>query len=130
PYRGSPPAVQDLIAGVTDAHIDVAGSSISHARNEAVNPLAVLQDTPLDEFHDAATQSFDNEKDFVIRSNLSIVAKKGTPDEILTKVYEIVKEGATTEEFINTLNTLAYEAVLMEPRSEEHTSELQSRFDL
>lgn len=115
PYRGSPPAVQDLIAGVTDAHIDVAGSSISHARNKAVNPLAVLQDTPLDEFPNAATQSFDNEGDFVIRSNLSIVAKKGTPDEILAKVYEIVKEGATTEEFINTLNTLAYDAILMEP---------------
>jgi len=115
PYRGSPPAVQDLIAGITDAHIDVAGSSISHARNGAVTPLAVLQETPLEEFPDAATQSFDNEKDFVIRSNLSVVAKKGTPEEILQKAFEIIKEGAQTEEFINTLETLAYEAVLMEP---------------
>src|SRR5690625_6034530 len=92
----------------------------------------LFRSAPLDEFPEAATQSFDNEKDFVIRSNLSVVAKKGTPDEILQKVYDIIKQGATSEEFVNTLDTLAYEAALMEPAEAKEfiQSETQRYYDL
>src|SRR5699024_7209377 len=46
PYRGSPPAVVDLIAGVIDAHMDVVGSSIGYYQKDdkegsTIKPLAV-----------------------------------------------------------------------------------------
>lgn len=115
PYRGSPPAVQDLVGGVTHAHLDVVGSSISHARNKAVLPVAVLQDTPLAEFPTAVTQQFDKDTDLVVRANLSVVVKKGTPDELIEHIYDILKKGSNDTDFQETLNTLAYEAVLTEP---------------
>ena len=46
PYRGSPPAVTDLIGGHTDAHMDVVASSAAFARSGRVLPVAVLQARP------------------------------------------------------------------------------------
>lgn len=115
PYRGSPPAVTDLIGGHTDAHIDVVGSSIGHARSGKVEPIAVLQSTPLKEFPQAATQSYDDPKALTVRSNLSVVVKAGTPEDVIEKLYQAVKEGAKTKEFVEALATLSYDAVLIPP---------------
>lgn len=115
PYRGSPPAVTDLIGGHTDAHIDVVGSSIGHARSGKVEPIAVLQSTPLKEFPQAVTQSYDDPKALTVRSNLSVVVKSGTPDAIIEKLYQAIKEGAQTKELVEALATLSYDAILTPP---------------
>lgn len=115
PYRGSPPAVTDLIGGHTDAHIDVVGSSISHARSGKVAPIAVLQSTQLKEFPNAVAQDYADPKALTVRSNLSVVVKSGTSPELIDKLYAAVVEGARKKEFVEALNTLSYTAVLTPP---------------
>lgn len=115
PYRGSPPAVTDLIGGHTDAHLDVVGSSITHARSGRVLPVAVLQSTPIKEFPKAATQDPKNPKALVVQSNLSVVLRTGTPQAVIDRIYAVLKAGVQDEDFANTMATLSLEPVLMEP---------------
>lgn len=115
PYRGSPPAVTDLIGGHTDAHLDVVGSSISHARGGKVSPVAVLQTTPLKEFPQAVAQDYADPKALTVRSNLSVVVRSGTPPEVIEKLYAAIKEGAQEKDFVEALELLAYTAVLTTP---------------
>lgn len=115
PYRGSPPAVTDLIGGQTDAHLDVVGSSISQARAGKVKPIAVLQSQPLPEFPSAVTQDYADPKALTVRANLSLVARSGTPQAVIDKLYAVVKEGAQEPDFIKALDLLAYSAVMTPP---------------
>lgn len=115
PYRGSPPAVQDLIGGLTDAHIDVVGSSIGHARGGRVVPLASLHSAPIAGFPDAVTQSEDDPKALIVQGNLSAVVRTGTPEPVINALYEAIKEGSKNPEFVEALEMLAYDAVLTPP---------------
>lgn len=115
PYRGSPPAVVDLIGGQTDAHIDVVGSSAEHARNGKVRPVAVLQSQPLPEFPQAAPQSYDDPKALTVRSNLSVVVRSGTPQAVVDQLYVVLKKGVQDEDFSKALASFNYSAVMMEP---------------
>lgn len=115
PYRGSPPAVADLIGGHTDAHVDVVGSSVAHARSGRVLPLAVLQSTPLKEFPKAVAQSDKDPKSLNVQSNLSVVMRSGTPQPVIDKIYDILKAGAKDEDFTKTMDMLSLDTVLLEP---------------
>lgn len=115
PYRGSPPAVIDLIGGQTDAHIDVVGSSATHARSGKVRPLAVLQSSPLAEFPQVETQSYDDPKALTVRSNLSVVVRSGTPQPIIDDLYAVLNKAVKGEDFSEALESFNYSAVMMEP---------------
>lgn len=115
PYRGSPPAVADLIGGQTDAHVDVVGSSANHARNGRVLPVAVLQSTPLKEFPNVATQSYDDPKALTVKSNLSVVVKNGTPKEIVDRLFSAINSGVKDADFVEALESLNYAPVLTSP---------------
>lgn len=116
PYRGSPPAVADLIGGHTDAHVDVVGSSVTHARSGRVLPLAVLQKAPLKEFPQAVAQNPANPKALAIQSNLSVVVRTGTPEAVVNKLYEVLKTSAKDEDVTRTLEMLSLDSVLTEPQ--------------
>ncbi len=115
PYRGSPPAITDLIGGQTDAHIDVVGSSIGHAKSGRVKPLAVLQPTPLKDFPETVTQDYNDSKALTVRANLSVVMKNGTDEKILNRLYEILNAGVKEQDFVDALQTMSYDAVMLPP---------------
>ncbi len=115
PYRGSPPAVADLIGGHIDAHMDVVGSSIAHARGGRVLPVAVLQGQPLKEFPQLMTQNPKDPKALVVQSNLSVVMRAGTPQTVIDRIYAVLLAGVKDSDFAKTMDTLNLEPVLMEP---------------
>lgn len=115
PYRGSPPAVADLIGGQTDAHLDVVGSSANQARSGRVLPVVVLQSEPLKEFPKVATQSYDDPKALTVRANLSVVVKSGTPKDVVDRLYAAINAGAKETDFVEALESLNYAPVLYTP---------------
>src|SRR4029077_18696564 len=48
PYRGSTPAITDLMAGQVQVMFDLMGSSISQIRNGKLRPLAVPTEPPVE----------------------------------------------------------------------------------
>lgn len=116
PYRGSPPAVADLIGGHIDAHLDVVGSSMTHARSGRVLPVTVLQNTPLKEFPQAIPQNDRNPKALTARVNLSVVVRSGTPEPIVDALYAALKTGVKDEDFVKTVDMMGLGTVMYEPR--------------
>lgn len=115
PYRGSAPAVTDLIGGVIDGHVDVVGSSIAHARSGRVAPLVIMRGKGVKEFPNAITQDEHDPKALTVQSNQSVVVRSGTPQAIVDKMYQILKAASTDEDYVKTIDTLSIESVLMEP---------------
>ncbi len=115
PYRGSPPAMADLIGGQTDAHVDVIGSSVAYVTGGKVKPLAVLQTEPVSQFPKIETQKANDKNALVLRANLALVVKTGTPQAIIDRLYKEVKASVEEPDFVEKLKTLAYEPVLLPP---------------
>lgn len=113
PYRGSPPAMTDLIGGQTDAHVDVIGSSMAFVASGKIKPLAVLQSTVVAQFPKVETQKADG--GLLARANLSLVVKTGTPQAVIDLLYKEVKSSVEEPDFAARLESLAYEPLLMPP---------------
>lgn len=113
PYRGSPPAMADLIGGQTDAHVDVIGSSVAYVTDGKVKPLATLQSQAVTQFPKLETQKADEA--LSVRANLALMVKTGTPQPIIERLYKEVKSSVEEPDFIARLQSLAYEPVLTPP---------------
>lgn len=115
PYRGSPPAILDLLGGRTDAHVDVIGSSVSYVSAGKAKPLAVLQSAPVAQFPKVETQKTGDKNALQIRASLALVVKAGTPQPIIDRLYKEVKSSVEEPDFLARLETLSYEPVLSKP---------------
>ena len=84
-YRGSGPALPDLISGQVDAMFDPIASSIAHIRAGKLRPLAVTTGTRLEVLPDVPTVG-----DFVPGYEASgwygIAAPKNTPAEVVARL--------------------------------------------
>jgi tripartite-type tricarboxylate transporter receptor subunit TctC len=85
PYRGSAPALTDLLSGEAQVMFDLIASSISHIRSGRLRALAVTTTTRLEALPDVPTVG-----EFVPGYEASggggIGAPKGTPVEIIDKL--------------------------------------------
>lgn len=115
PYRGSPPAMTDLIGGQTDAHIDVIGSSVSYVSAGKAKPLGVLQTTAVALFPNLEKQKEHDKGALLVRANLALVVKAGTSQFIIDRLYQEVKSSTQEPDFVARLQSLAYEPVLTTP---------------
>jgi tripartite-type tricarboxylate transporter receptor subunit TctC len=91
-YRGSGPALPDLISGQVQAMFDPIASSISHIRAGKVRPLAVTTATRLEVLPDVPTVG-----DFVPGYEASgwygLAAPKNTPAEIVARLNAEINAG-------------------------------------
>ncbi len=87
PYRGSAPAVNDLVAGQVDLMFDNATSIIGQVRGGTVKPLAItsLQRSPL--LPDLPTVS-ETVAGYDTASWFGIGVRTGTPDAIIAKIEQ------------------------------------------
>ncbi|MGY2490781.1 Bug family tripartite tricarboxylate transporter substrate binding protein [Cupriavidus sp. CP313] len=115
PYRGSPPAMADLIGGQTYAHVDVIGSSVNYVQDGKAKPLATLQAEPITQFPALQTQKAGGTDALQVRGNLALVVKAGTPAPVIDRLYREVKASVQEADFAARLQTLAYEPVLSTP---------------
>jgi len=90
PYRGSAPAVNDLVGGQVDLMFDNAPSIIGQVRGNTVNPLGVttLKRTPL--LPDLAPVS-DTVPGYDTASWFGIGVRTGVSNEIIAKIEETAK---------------------------------------
>ncbi|AQV98449.1 ABC transporter substrate-binding protein [Cupriavidus necator] len=115
PYRGSPPAMADLIGGQTYAHVDVIGSSVNYVQDGKARPLATLQGDPVPQFPGLETQKAGGADALQVRGNLALVVKAGTPAPVIDRLYKEVKASVQEADFAARLQMLAYEPVLSTP---------------
>lgn len=96
PYRGSGPAVQDLLAGQVDSMFDNYPSSIAHINNQTLKPLATTTADRINE--DIPTFKEAGVDDFLVSSWFGLAAPKGTSGEIIAALNKALNNSLDTSE--------------------------------
>jgi tripartite-type tricarboxylate transporter receptor subunit TctC len=111
PYRGSAPALQDLIGGQIDMMFDNLPAALPHIRSGKVRALAVttLKRTPsapeLPTLDESGVKGFDSQGWF------ALLAPAGTPTPILERINAEVNKTLATPEFRERLKKVGADPV-------------------
>ncbi|MDR0226411.1 MAG: tripartite tricarboxylate transporter substrate binding protein [Burkholderiaceae bacterium] len=98
PYKGSGPAVQDVIGGQVDMMFDTALVVGPHVQSGKLRPIAVTSSKRLESLPDVPTIAEAGEKGFDMGSWQAVFAPAGTPKPIVDRLHaEIMKIVATPE---------------------------------
>lgn len=98
PYKGSGPAVQDVIGGQVDMMFDTALVVGPHIQSGKLRPIAVTSSRRLESLPDVPTIAEAGEKGFDMGSWQAVFAPAGTPKAVVDRLHaEIMKIVATPE---------------------------------
>jgi tripartite-type tricarboxylate transporter receptor subunit TctC len=103
PYKGSAPAVTDLLGGRTQFSIDGMLLLAPLAKQGKVRPLAVARAERWPDMADVPTLVESGFPDFVIDAWVGVVAPRGTPPGIIATLNAAINKGSETHEARQTL---------------------------
>jgi tripartite-type tricarboxylate transporter receptor subunit TctC len=92
PYRGTGPAMQDLVAGTIDIIIDQASNAMPQIQGGAIRAYAVTQDKRMTAAPDIPTVDEAGLPGFHIWLWSGLWAPKGTPPDIVAKLNAALRE--------------------------------------
>jgi len=92
PYRGTSPALQDIMGNTVDLFFDNLGSSMSLHLGGKLRILGVCDAERASSLPDVPTVREAGVPDFASVTWFALVAPKGTPDAILAKLNSAVTE--------------------------------------
>lgn len=95
PYRGTAPALTDLVAGTLDLMIDSVPSALGQIESRNVVPVAVCGPTRNPRFPNVPTMTESGVKDYNAVAWLALFAPKGTPPDIVATLDAAVKTSLT-----------------------------------
>ena len=98
PYRGSGPALQDLIAGNVDMMFDGLGSSAQHIKGGRIKALMVSGNKRNPAFPDIPCATELGLPDYNVTTWYGLWAPKGTPADVQARAIEEVRKAAATED--------------------------------
>ena len=108
PYKGSAPAVADLLAGQTDLVIDTVFLGAPHVKSGRLRALAQLGPQRSVLLPDVPTMQELGYKDFSAVSWFGIFAPAGTPRPILEKLNVAINRTLAKPEVVETLNAQGF----------------------
>jgi tripartite-type tricarboxylate transporter receptor subunit TctC len=98
PYKGSAPAIIDMVGGQVQVMFDNMPSALPHVKAGKLRALAVTSAQRSPSAPDVPTMGEAGLAGFDVQSWFGLVAPKGTPKEIITRMNaEAVKALASTE---------------------------------
>jgi tripartite-type tricarboxylate transporter receptor subunit TctC len=106
PYRGSGPALQDLIAGQVDMMFDGLGSSATHIKSGRIKALAVAAQKRAPGFADLPTAAEAGLPAYDVATWYGLWAPKGTPPAIVEQMQAEMRKAFATPELQSTWNGL------------------------
>ena len=98
PYRGTSPAVTDLIAGQTQLMFTGAPAVIQFVKSGQLRALAVSSSKRLDALPDLPTMAESGYKDFEVDQWYGVVAPAGTPPAIVAKLNAQINQSLSSPE--------------------------------
>ena len=115
PYRGSGPAINDLVGGQVDIMFDNLPSSIEQAKAGNLRALAVTSPQRSPAMPNTPTIAESGFPGFDATSWFALFAPKGTPREVVAKLNEEVKKALATPELQKRFADLGGEIKPMSP---------------
>jgi tripartite-type tricarboxylate transporter receptor subunit TctC len=127
PYRGSGPAVQDLIAGNVQAMFDSVPSSAASARDGRLRALAVTTRNRIAPFPDLPTIAEAGVPGYEISTWYGIWAPARTPPAIIARLQQAVANAARNPETRARFDALGAEPVADSP--EDYARFVRAEYD-
>lgn len=98
PYKGSGPALVDLVSGQINLMFDVFSTAAPFAKAGKLRPIAITADTRSAQFPDVPTMREAGVKDFDAGTWFGMLAPAGTPRSIIDQVSKAVNEALQEKE--------------------------------
>jgi tripartite-type tricarboxylate transporter receptor subunit TctC len=115
PYRGSSPALTDLIAGHVSMTFDYMPSALPYVRSGKLRGLAVTGSSRTKAAPEMPTMIEDGLPGFNIVTWYAVYAPKGTPPDIVSKIRNTIAAAATLPEIVKRMDDLAVDLVAGSP---------------
>jgi tripartite-type tricarboxylate transporter receptor subunit TctC len=124
PYRGSGPAMQDLVGGRIDFLCDVISTAAPQIAAKSVKPIATLGESRSAVLPDVATAGEQGLAEFEGNGWNALFFPKGTPGEIVRRLSRAASDAQDTPGVLERLEQLG----LRVPPSEQRTPEFLANF--
>ena len=108
PYKGSAPAVLDLLAGRVDLYFDVPGIVLAHVREGKLKALAVTTSTRLPAIADVPTIAESGYPGFDASIWMGVLAPARTPEPILDRLNLEINKTLKEPELVQRLEKEGY----------------------
>jgi tripartite-type tricarboxylate transporter receptor subunit TctC len=116
PYRGSGPAVADLVAGKVDFMIDSVSTTATHVRNGVLRALAQTGSEPFPAFPDLPLLG-DVVPGVVLTTWLGVVGPAGLPAPVLARLAAVLGGAVRSPGFADRLRDLGSQAYWAGPEA-------------
>jgi tripartite-type tricarboxylate transporter receptor subunit TctC len=124
PYKGTAPALTDLLGGSVDMTITTPPPLLPYFQQGRLRPLAVTSNTRLPSLPDVPTVKEAGFPDLQASSWLAVYAPAGTPDAVVKKLAAAIQTVVLSPDFRQKSETLGAEAIYMDPKAlGQHTRE-------
>ena len=110
PYRGSGPALVDLVGGQVQVMIDAVPSALEHIRSGRVRALAVTTSTRAGTLPELPSLS-DSVPGYEVSSWYGIGAPRGTPPEVIRRLNVEMNAGLATPTVLERLSQMGAKAM-------------------
>ena len=104
PYRGSGPAVADLLGGQVDSMFDNLPSSLPHVKAGKLRALGISAAERAPFAPDVPTLAESGLPGFAVQSWFAVMAPAGTPDAIVNKLNKVINDSLQSEEIRTAYN--------------------------
>ena len=103
PYKGSGPALVDLVGGQIDLMFDVFSTAAPLAKTGKLRPIAITSATRSEQFPDVPTMQQAGVEGFEAGTWFGVLAPAGTPEPIVAKLSATINEVLKEAEVRDTL---------------------------
>jgi tripartite-type tricarboxylate transporter receptor subunit TctC len=115
PYKGSQPALIDLISGQVQAMFDAYSSSSPMAKDGRVRILAVTTDKRSGSAPDVPTIAEAGVPGFDVMTWMGLLAPAGTPKDIVSSLHQAAAEALADPQVQTKLKTLGFDTIGSSP---------------
>jgi tripartite-type tricarboxylate transporter receptor subunit TctC len=124
PFRGSGPALQELIAGRIDYYCDALPSALPHIQAKSMKAIAILTRDRAPALRDLATAQEQGLANFEAYTWFGFFFPRGTPDAIVRRLQDATVETMKTPSVREGLEKLGATVVPLEHMTPEHLGKL------
>lgn len=117
PYKGSAPALQDLIAGHVQAMFDLVSTALPRVRAGAVKAIAVTSGARVPSLPDVPTLKESGYPDYEVTAWFGLFAPAGTPPEIVDRLNAEAGKAIASAELKEKLGALGMETMQGSPQT-------------
>ena len=101
PYKGSGPAIQDVLSGQVQLFVTTPPSVLGHVQQGKLRAIAIASDTRHPQLPDVPTSVEQGMPDFKLDAWVALFAPAGTPDDVVRKLSDALAGGLDSPEVRN-----------------------------